>query len=137
MGSSRPRNSSRAGKAHPRTLKSRRKSAQPQPPKTRTPADALRNVERIGKTRPVAERLRISPTRALHKMRDDAPATALRQIHARLARISSTAIVVAHALREQNVQLDDDAACVLRWHVSDPLFEQILRLKRIIDRGAP
>lgn len=39
--------------------------------------------------------------------------------------ICSTAIVVAHALREQNVELDDDAADVLRRHVGDELQEQI------------
>ena len=78
---------------------------------------------------------RISPTQAVRELRDGVPATALRQIQAHLERICSTAIVVAHALRVQNVQVDDDATCVLRWHVRDPLFEQIARLKRIIAGG--
>jgi hypothetical protein len=58
-------------------------------------------------------------------MRDDVPATELRHIRTKLELILSVAIVVAHALREQNVQLDDDAADVLRRHVSDELQEQI------------
>ena len=60
----------------------------------------------------------------------------LRQLQARLSQICSTAIVVAHALRKQHVELDDDAADVLRGHVSDPLFKEILRLKRIVAGGA-
>jgi hypothetical protein len=105
MGSSRPRNSNRAGKAHRRILTPRRKPIPAKPSNSTTAPDAW--------------------------------VTALRQIHARLERIRSTAVVVAHALRQQNVQVDDDAACVLRWHVSDPLYEQVLRLKRIIAGGAP
>jgi hypothetical protein len=65
------------------------------------------------------------------------PVKALCQIEACLKQICSTVIVVAHALREQNAQVDDDAAGVLRWHVSDPLFEQIQCLTRIIAGGAP
>jgi hypothetical protein len=44
---------------------------------------------------------------------------------------------VAHALRQQNAELDEDAASILRWYVTDPLFEQILRLRRITAGGAP
>ena len=106
MGSSRPRNSSRAGKAHPRILKPRRKPAPSKPSKPPSARDAARFMT-------------------------------LRQIQPHLERICSVAIVIAHALRGQGAELDDDAACVLRWHVSDPLFEQTLRLKRIIAGGAP
>jgi hypothetical protein len=65
-------------------------------------------------------------------MRDGVPATELRQIRNRLDLICSTAIVVAHALREQNVGLDDDVADVLRRHVSDELFGQIQKINRLL-----
>jgi hypothetical protein len=81
--------------------------------------------------------LRISPAQAVREMRDGVPATALRQVQARLMAINSTVIVVHYALSRQNVMVDDDAALVLQRHVSDPLFEQIQRLKRIIAGGAP
>lgn len=106
MGPTRPRNSSRAGKAHPRILKARRKPAPSKPSK---------------------------PTSA----RDAARLMTLHQIQAHLECICSVAVVIAHALRGQGAELDGDAASVLRWHVSDPLFEQTLRLKRIIAGGAP
>ena len=117
MDSSRPRNSTRAGKA---------RSGKSLPGSRRKPV-----VRKASKTR--ARAAAIGP---LRKARHGIPVAILRQIQGRIRQICSTAIVVAHALRKQNVELDDDAADVLRWHVSDPLFEQILLLKRVVDRSA-
>ena len=96
--------------------------------------------------RRAAGRLRFQPPRistAAMAARLDLPRTgklsavkALRKILTDLEDICSTAIVVHHALREQNVELDDDAADVLKLHVSDPLYDQILKLKRIVGGGA-
>jgi hypothetical protein len=95
--------------------------------------------------RRTAERLRVQPRPNPEAMgaRIDQPRTgklspvkALPKILAQLQDICSTAIVVHHALREQNVDLDNDAADVLKLHVSDPLYDQILKLKRIVGGGA-
>jgi hypothetical protein len=58
--------------------------------------------------------------------------TALREIRQELNSICSCVIVVRHALTEQNVELDEDAALVLKRHVSDPLFEQVLRIGHLL-----
>lgn len=85
--------------------------------------------------KPVPSKPSRTRTGARREACEPVPIEALRKIHAELERICSTAIVVAHALKEQNAVLDGDAADVLRWHVNDPLFEQILRLKRIVAGG--
>jgi len=64
--------------------------------------------------------------------KSELPITALREIRARLNLINSTAMVVQHALTGQNILLDSDAADVLRWYVSDPLFGQILRINTLL-----
>lgn len=90
-------------------------------------------------TKPTSRRVSARPrqTPARQKPAESvSPAKALRKILAQLEDICSTVIVVHHALREQNVELDDDAADVLKLHVSDPLYDQILKLKRIVGWGA-
>jgi hypothetical protein len=125
MGSSLKPKSTRARAARSvKSIHKRHKPATPKPLKQRTAADVLRDAKRVGATK-AAERLRVSPTQAVREMRDGVPATALRHIRRNLELIQSVAIVVAHALREQNVELDDDAADVLRRHVSDALQDQI------------
>jgi hypothetical protein len=121
MGSSRTRNSNSANGARSVQKSSKRRS---KPTKPRTAADALRAIKHA-RSPGAAEQLQINPTQAVREMRDGVPATALHYIRKRLELIQSTVIVVAHALREQNVELDDDAADVLRRHVSDELQEQI------------
>jgi hypothetical protein len=126
MGSSRKPKSTRARAARSvkSIPKSRHKPATPKPSRLRKAADMLRDARRIRVTK-AAEQLRVSPTQAAREMRDGVPTTALRHIRSKLELIQSSAIVVAHALREQNVELDDDAADVLRRHVSDELQDQI------------
>jgi hypothetical protein len=138
MGSSRPRNSTRAGKARSdnSSPKPRRKPA-PKYSKLRTAAEVLRGlrerqveatlqVARAAEpARTAAERPPLIPTEAV-------PATALRQIREKLGLICSCAVVVEHALSEQNCELDDDAALVLKRHVGDALFDQILSIDRLL-----
>jgi hypothetical protein len=133
MGPSRPRNSTRAAQA--RSVKSvpetRRKPASPKPSKLRTAADVLRDL----RERQAGATLRIA--RAAEPARTEQeplPATgvALREIRDDLDLICSSAIVVQHALIEQNAELDKDAALVLRWHVSDPLYLLVLRINHLL-----
>lgn len=56
----------------------------------------------------------------------------LREIRQQLDLICSCVIVVHHALTEQNALLDKDAALVLKRHVADPLYEQVLRIARVL-----
>ena len=144
MGSSRPRNSTRASRGRsvrlsPRSLikptsrraaAHRRQTTAPQNPAAiGRPAERLRVPPRV---RPEATAARLDPPHT-GKL---SPVNALQRIVAQLEDICSTVIVVHHALREQNVALDDDAADVLKLHVSDPLYDQILKLKRINGGGA-
>lgn len=62
----------------------------------------------------------------------DAADHGLRDIRKHLKRAVSTTIVVIHALREQNVELDDDAADTLQYYVSDMLFDDVLRINRLL-----
>jgi hypothetical protein len=123
MGSSRPRNSTRLRPMRS-VHKPRRKPAPPKPSKLRKAAGALRDAERV-RAAGAAEQFRVSPTQAVREMRDGVPATALRAIRRCLELIQSSVIVVSHALREQNCELDDDADRVLTRHVSDALMDQI------------
>lgn len=63
---------------------------------------------------------------------DCVPATALRGILKDIELILSHVILVEHALLEQNVELDDDAARVLRVRVGDPLQGQIEAIGRLL-----
>jgi hypothetical protein len=65
---------------------------------------------------------------ALRATLDAPPAVALQKIQDRLELIRSSVVVVAHALREQNCELDDDAARVLGYHVTDALTEQMVQI---------
>jgi hypothetical protein len=122
MGSSRNRrNSNSANGARSVQKSSKRRSKLTKP---RTAADALRAIKHA-RSPQSAEPLQMNRTQAVREMRDGVPATALRYIRKKLALIQSTAIVVAHALREQRVGLDDDGADVLRRRVSDELQDQI------------
>jgi hypothetical protein len=111
--------------------KPRRKSAGPKPSKLRTAADVLRDAERSSQAG-TGPQFPVRPTQVLREMHDSVPATEILAIRNRLDLACSTAIVVAHALREQNVELDDDAADVLTRHVSDVLFAQVRDLNRLL-----
>jgi hypothetical protein len=111
------------------TAPSRQKPASQKPAGLRGAAEQLEVRPRLS-PEPMAARLHPLRTGKL------SPVNALRKILAQLEDICSIAIVVHHALREQNVELDDDAANVLKLHVSDPLYDQILKLKRIVGGGA-
>jgi hypothetical protein len=50
--------------------------------------------------------------------------------------IRSAAIVAAHALMEQNCELDDDVARVFTRHVGDALTEQMRRIGLMIQGAA-
>jgi hypothetical protein len=58
--------------------------------------------------------------------------TALREIRKHLIPVLSCVLVVEHALLQQNAELDDDAARVLRVHVGDPLQEQTEVIGRLL-----
>jgi hypothetical protein len=60
------------------------------------------------------------------------PITAFHHLRVRLSLIFSTAMVVERALGDQVVLPDTDAADVLKHHVCEPLFGQILRLKVLL-----
>jgi hypothetical protein len=135
MGSSRPRNSTRAVKA--RSVNSpRRKPDRPKSSKLRTAAETSRELraDTIIKAAKAVEPARTASADALLRKHDRLrqAAGALREIRQQLDLACSCAIVVAHALTEQNVELDDDAALVLRRHVSNPLYEQVLRIDRLL-----
>jgi hypothetical protein len=66
----------------------------------------------------------------------EASAAALLKIQYGLELIRSAVVVVARALMEQNCELDDDAARVLRHHVTDSLTDQMVQISLIIDGGA-
>ena len=126
-----PRRGGNRPRTHP-TPKPLRKPGPPKPPKPRTAGDALRAIKHARSSQS-AEPLQTSPTQAMREMRDGMSVTALRDIRKSLELIQSTAIVVAHALREQNIELDGDAADVLRRYVSDPLQDHIEGMNSWID----
>ena len=117
MDSSRPRNSTRAPRA--RSVKSQPKGGR-KPPATpkrsklsTTPAST--QVTEAGK--------RLVSTTVLQRLQDN------------LELIRSTATVVAHALEEQNCELDNDAATTLRHHVADALTQQVIEIGILIHGG--
>jgi hypothetical protein len=138
MGSSRPRNSTRAVEARSVNSphKPRSKPGRPKPSRLRTAADTSREqrAHTILKAAKAVEPTRAAGADALRREHDllRPAAGALREIRQQLDLACSCAIVVAHALTEQNVELDDDAALVLRRHVSNPLYDQVLRIDRLL-----
>lgn len=81
-------------------------------------------------------KLDVSPTDVLRETRDGMPVSELRHLRNMLEVIQSSAIVVARALQKQNALVDDDAARVLRHHVSDALMDQIQSLDKMLKGGA-
>ncbi len=75
--------------------------------------------------------IRTAALYALSKPSDDVLTTALRDVRAQLDRVCSITTVVARALREQNADIDKDAANVLMC-ASSRLYEQALRIKRLL-----
>lgn len=59
----------------------------------------------------------------------------LQKIRDRLELVRSSVVVVARALQQQNCETDDDAARVLRHHVTDALTEQVAQIGLLI-RGS-
>ena len=121
MGSSRPRNSTRA---------SRGRSVRSTPKPLRNPSDAPR-ATRLPRGKPADRAAAVDTPSG-----DSPPARALQSIHYRLELIRSSVVVVAHALREQNCELDDDAARVLGHHVTDAITEQMVQIGLLIHGGA-
>jgi hypothetical protein len=116
MGSSRPRNSTRVGKA---------RSAKSLPASRRTPATPKR-----------PSKFRTAPdVREIHD--DDLPVTELRELRRKLELICSCAIVVEHALLEQNALLDDDAARVLKCYVGDELAALMAGIDSLLEGAKP
>jgi hypothetical protein len=129
MGPRHARNSTRARKAHP-LKKPRRKPVPAKPPKLR---DGLTGG---GALRPpilprIAEQHRSSATEALQELRGVAHEVDLRRIHSKLEGVLSAVIVVQHALMENNCEIDDDAADVLRIS-SDELDRQIEQIEILL-----
>jgi hypothetical protein len=107
MGASRPRNSTRARKAHP-----------PKKPRCK-PAHRKSSKPRMG----AAGWPYVSPTQAVRE---------LRAIRNKLRLIISSVIVVEHALLHQNVELDGDTARILRIHVGDALQGEIEQIDGLL-----
>ena len=103
----------RARRAPARAPKARRKPAQP----SEVRQERERRADAVLKLARSTEPARPSP--------DAAPAGTLRKIRNELDFICSCAIVVRRALIEQNCELDEDAARVLKRCVSDELAGQI------------
>jgi hypothetical protein len=130
MGSKRSR-SRHFTHSKPKSTAPKRKSVARKPSRLRTAADAIRDDEHI-RTSKTAKQPYISPTQAVREMREGVPATELRHIRNKLEVIQSSAIVVAYALIEQNAEVDDEAARVLRNHVSDALEDQIENIDSLL-----
>jgi hypothetical protein len=111
----------RARRAPARTPKTRPRPA-PQPSETRQQrerrADAVLELARFAE-----------PAR---RPSPDTSTSALRKIRDELDFICSCAIVVRRALIEQNCELDEDAARVLKRCVSDELAGQIERIDSLL-----
>lgn len=142
MGPRTRRNSTRAGKA--RSVNSRPKPRKPTTPK-RSKVHAASETLRDLRERQVDATLKFARTAEPARTAADTlrreqdllrpAASALRQIREKLELVCSCAIVVEHALMEQNCELDDDAALVLKRHVGDELDRQIERIDLLL--GAP
>jgi hypothetical protein len=68
---------------------------------------------------------------------DDLPVTELHELRSKLELICSCAIVVEHALLEQNALLDDDAARVLKSYVGDELAALIAGVDSLLEGAKP
>ena len=134
MGTARKPKFNRAATAHSRKSQSRRKPAPPRPTKLRTGshAEAILKATRAAEPARAPDQPYISPTQAVREMRDGVPATELREIRRQLDFALSCVIVVRHALIEQNVELDHDAARILRLYVGDELDSQIERISQLL-----
>jgi hypothetical protein len=118
MGSSRPRNSTRASRG--RSVRTSSK------PSRKSPAAAV-----------MARRLTRRKTGDVDAPSGDSPpAGTLQSIQYRLELIRSSVVVVAHALMEQNCELDEDAARVLRYHVTVALTDQMVQIGLLLHGGA-
>ena len=116
MGPRHAPNSTRAVKA--RSVKSSPKSGGG-PPSTKASGRRLdgstgASAHRSPKDPHIAERRPGSATDAFHELRGVAHEADLRRIHSKLEGVLSAVIVVQHALMENNCEIDDDAADVLR-----------------------
>jgi hypothetical protein len=114
MGSSRARNSTRAAKA--RSVKSR-------PEGRRKPFATRKRSDPGARPEPAP------PAEGSERL---VPATALQAIQDKLEIARSCAAVVAHALEEQNCELDGDAALTLRHHVAEAITDQVIEIGLLI-----
>ena len=165
MGSSRPRNDNRAGKAHsvksvpkparsPETAK-RKERALREGIKRFLAADRLSRDAvherpkptefRMGVDGPrdvvrirgtkAAKQLPISPTQVVREMREGVPVTALREIHDQLDVALSVVSLCAAVLQVQMADYDADVAASLKHCVGDILDTQMERLTTLIEGG--
>jgi len=116
MGSSRPRNDTRAGKA--RSVKPLPRSRRMPAPKPAGPAMAATDTLR-------RERERLHPA-----------AGALRQIHHQLDVANSVISLCVAVLQAQMADYDSDIAAALTHCVGDILDAQMLRITTLIEGGA-
>ena len=131
--STRPRNSTRVHKAHP----PQKPQSQPLNPLLRKAANAFRKAhehheraEAIFKAAQAAEPVRADQRNVL----DGVSVDELSGIQRKLKLVLSCSQVTGFALREQNCNLDREAADILATHVSDVLHVQILKLDRLLGR---
>ena len=136
MGSSRPRNSTRARKA---------RSVKPSPKPPHKPTAAAM-AKRLASRKPYKGKP--SPTEVLREtrgeIRKDAPAmtdvgTELRSVLKQLERVESYVIVARMALDGQNAEQDNEVAWLLQHDVGDLLFKLVRSLENIAARcdGGP
>lgn len=96
-------------------------------------------AEAILKAANAAKPARTSAVEALQRQREliRPVAGALREIRQQLDLAHACAIIVEHALLEQNVELDHDAALVLKRCVGDELDRQIERIDILLGNRDP
>ena len=133
MGTAHKSKSTRAHAA--RSVKSapkpRRKPAPPKPPGSRLDGLSGASMHRPPGRPRIADRHPGSATEALHELRSVAHEADLSRIHSKLEGVLSAVIVVQHALMENNCEIDDDAADVLRIS-SDELDRQIEQIEILL-----
>jgi hypothetical protein len=132
--------SGRSGGNRPRTHPTPQTKRMPVTPKrsklhTASTGDRRRRAKAILKAARAAEPARAADehlrTRAT---RDGMPADELLGIRRRLKLVQSCTLVVEAALRDQNCELDSNAADILATHVIDVLHIQILKIDRLLGR---